>query len=183
MRSLLGEVARARRRLAVRRHDADEGARDPRIIEPHAAHEDAVRNAIDAVGRDAGAELSAVVHVNTLATLFRAILRVPKALEIVDQGGAEVAVGLLAGIDRAIAAKLIEGFLRDPERAPIAHRADRARAGQPSDDVLDRRIHRVGGGDLVADEPSLRAVADGVALILDCLTGDAGARGRGAPES
>src|SRR6516165_7371931 len=56
-----------------------------------------------------------------------AALRVPVALEICDQGRAEVAIGLLARIDGEIGAEHIERLLRDAGGAPVARRAHHAR--------------------------------------------------------
>ena len=53
VRRLRGERAVAGRGIAGGGDDADEGPRDGRIVEPHAAHEGAVRGAVDAVGGDA----------------------------------------------------------------------------------------------------------------------------------
>jgi hypothetical protein len=52
MRRLRGERTVAWRDVAGGGDDADEGSRDGRIVEPHAAHESAVRGAVDAVGGD-----------------------------------------------------------------------------------------------------------------------------------
>src|SRR4051794_5773523 len=88
-----------------------------------------------------------------------AVLRVPVALEVGDQRRAEVAIGLLAGVDGAIAAEIVERLLCHPEGAAVADRADRAGAGEAGDHALDRRIHLAGRRDLVADQPALGAVA------------------------
>src|SRR6266851_6985993 len=55
-----------------------------------------------------------------VARLGLALLRVPVALEVGDQGRAEVAIGLLPGIDRHVAAEEIEGLLRHAERPAVA---------------------------------------------------------------
>src|SRR6201993_725648 len=102
-----------------------------------------------------------------------AALRVPVALEICDQGGAEVAIGLLARIDGEIGAEHVERFLRDAEGAPVAGGAHHARTGQSLDHALDGRVHFAGLDDLVADQPSFRAVAFEPAFVLDRLPRDA----------
>jgi len=61
VRRLLGEIASTRRRLAGRRHHPDEGPRHRLVIEAHAAHEHAMRRAVDAVGGDARAEFGSVL--------------------------------------------------------------------------------------------------------------------------
>src|SRR5262245_9105126 len=81
-------------------------------------------------------------------------LRVPIALEIGDQGRAEVAVGLLARIDREIRSEGVERLLRHPEGAPVARRAHHAGTGEPLDHPFDRRVHRAGLDDLIADQPA-----------------------------
>src|SRR6516225_4428124 len=101
-----------------------------------------------------------------------AALRVPIALEIRDQGRAEVAIGLLARIDRAVRTEGVERLLAYAECAPVARRAHDPRSGQPRHHALDCRIHGVGLYDLVADEPSFRAVAFDPALILNSLSRD-----------
>src|SRR5262245_6405013 len=102
-----------------------------------------------------------------------AALRVPVALEICDQGGAEVAIGLLARIDGEVGAEHIERLLRDAEGAPVARGAHHARIGQPLDHALDGRVHLAGFDDLVADQPPFRAVAVEPAFVLDRLPRDA----------
>ena len=88
-----------------------------------------------------------------------AVLRIPVPLKIGDERGAEVAKGLLAGVDGAIAAEKIERLLADAERSAIAERAHWTCARQAGYDALYRGIHSGGRRDLVADEPAFRAVA------------------------
>src|SRR5262249_54961295 len=64
------------------------------------------------------------------------LLRVPVLFEIGDQRGREVAIGLLARVDRHIAAELIERFLRHTKRTPVASRTHNARVGEARDDAL-----------------------------------------------
>jgi hypothetical protein len=64
------------------------------------------------------------------------IMRVPLALEIGDERGAEMAIGLVAGVGREIVAKRIERFLADLQRAAVRGGADRT----GSDIVGVRRI-------------------------------------------
>ncbi len=103
----------------------------------------------------------------------RQLLGVPVALEIGDQGRAEMAVGLLARIDREIGAEHVERLLGDAEGAPVARRADRAGAGEARDHTFQRLIHAAVRDDLVADEAPFRAVAFEPALVLDRLARDA----------
>src|SRR5262245_66172213 len=110
-------------------------------------------------------------------------LGVPVALEIGDQGRAEMTVGLLARIDREIGAAHVERLLAHAQSATVARCAHHARAGEPRDHPFDRRVHGAGLDDLVADQPSLRAVAFEPALVLDRLTRDAVAREAGPPPS
>src|SRR6516165_5782401 len=117
--------------------------------------------------------VSIVVTLSFKRISSRPVLCVPEPLQVLDQRRAEMTLGLLAGIDRAIAAEHVERLLRDPERAPIADRADGAGAGEPGDDALDRLVHLIGLCDLIADQAPLEAVADKLALILDRLAGDA----------
>src|SRR5207344_177013 len=98
-----------------------------------------------------------------------AALRVPVALEIGDQRRAEVAVGLLARIDREIGAEHVERLLGDAERAPVSGRAYDAGTGQPMHHSLDRRVHLAGLDDLITDQAALRAVAFDPALVLNRL--------------
>src|SRR5260370_8388505 len=95
-----------------------------------------------------------------------AALRVPIALEICDQRRTEVAIGLLARIDGKIGAEHLERLLRNPERAPVARRADRAGIGEPLDHALDGRIHVPGLDDLVAHPAAFRPVPVEPAFIL-----------------
>src|SRR5215469_8296815 len=87
------------------------------------------------------------------------LLRAPMPLEIGDESRAEMARGLLAGIDRHVAAEGVERLLADAEGAAVAGGADDAGAGEGVDDARERRIHRLGRRDLVADEAALGAVA------------------------
>src|SRR2546423_1487497 len=52
-----------------------------------------------------------------------AVLRVPEALQVGDQSGAEMAVGLLARVDGEIGAERVERLLPHPQRAPVPCRA------------------------------------------------------------
>src|SRR3954470_17183703 len=98
-----------------------------------------------------------------------AALRVPVALEIGNQRRAEVAVGLLARIDREVGAEHVEGLLGDAERAPVSGRAHDAGTGQPVHHPLDRRLHLAGIDDLIAPSATLRAVAFDPTLVLNRL--------------
>src|SRR5215467_14232475 len=97
-------------------------------------------------------ERSLVVTLSFKRISLRPVLCVPEPLQVLNQRRAEMTLGLLAGIDRAIAAEHVERLLRDPERAPIADRADGARAGEPGDDALDRLVHLICLCDLIADQ-------------------------------
>src|SRR6202453_1351288 len=98
------------------------------------------------------------------------VLRVPVALEIGDQRRTEVTIGLLARVDGGVAAKEIQRFLTNPDGAPFADGADRARAGEPLDDAVDRGVHLAGRRDLVANEAPLRAITLQSALVEDGLS-------------
>ena len=60
------------------------------------------------------------IHFALRRDLRLAVLRVPMVFEIGDQRRAEMAIGLLAGIDRHVVAKHIERFLRDADGAAVA---------------------------------------------------------------
>src|SRR6184192_2631383 len=68
------------------------------------------------------------------------VLGVPEQLEVGDQRRTEVAVGLLAGIERGVLAEQVERLGGETQRPAIADGADRARAGQPVDHASDRRV-------------------------------------------
>jgi hypothetical protein len=59
-------------------------------------------------------------------------------LEIGDQRRAEMAVGLLAGIERTVLAEQVERLLAEPEGAAIADGANYAGAGESVDDAGNR---------------------------------------------
>src|SRR4029077_522283 len=59
-----------------------------------------------------------------------AVLRVPVALQVGDQSGAEMAVSLLARVDGKIGAKGVERLLPNPQRAPVPCRTHYACRGQ-----------------------------------------------------
>src|SRR4029077_14897189 len=103
--------------------------------------------------------------------LTRSVLGVPVALEIGNERGAEMTIGLLARIDRAITAEQIERLLRDPECAAIADGSACSRTRQAVDHAFDCGIHAVRRGNLIADEAAFRAVADEFALVLAELAG------------
>src|SRR5271155_5313100 len=100
------------------------------------------------------------------------ILRVPMALEIGNQRGAEMAIGLLAAVDCHVAAKQIQRLLADADSPPVAHGAHDSGTRHRADDPLDRLIHRTRGDGFVADQPPLRTVARDSSFGLDRLTGD-----------
>src|SRR5262249_44385689 len=102
-----------------------------------------------------------------------AVLRVPVALEIADQRRAEMAIGLLAGVDLEISAQHVERLLGYAERTAVSRSAHHARIGQSVDHALDRAVHAPWLNELVADQPSLRTVAFQPALVLDRLARDA----------
>ncbi len=62
--------------------------------------------------------------------LAAAVRGVPVSLEVGNQRRAEVAVRLLARVDRHVAAEGVEWFLFDAQRPPVAGGADHARAGE-----------------------------------------------------
>src|SRR4051812_399306 len=95
------------------------------------------------------------------------------ALEVADERRREVAIGLLARINGEIVAEHVERLLGDADGAAVAGRADHARAGEPRHHALDAFIHRAGLDDLVADQPSFRAVAVEPTFVLDGLARDA----------
>src|SRR5208337_4715660 len=61
------------------------------------------------------------------ARLDFSLCRVPVFFQIRDQCRAEMAIGLLAAIDRHVAAENVERFFADAEDAPITGGADHAR--------------------------------------------------------
>ena len=73
------------------------------------------------------------------AALNLALRRVPVLFQIGDQRRAEMAIGLLSGIDRHVAAERVERLFADAEGAPVAGGADHARAGEILDRARDRR--------------------------------------------
>src|SRR3954452_2641126 len=68
------------------------------------------------------------------------LLRVPVLLEIGDQRRGEVAIGLLARINRHVAAELIERLLRHADGTPVTGCTDDARVGEACDHAIQRRI-------------------------------------------
>src|SRR5580704_10603962 len=100
-------------------------------------------------------------------------MRIPLALEIGDERGTEMAIGLVASVSGKIHPECVERLLPDAQRAAVRGGADRAGAGQAGYDAIERRVHGGGRRDLVADQAALRAVADELALVLDGLAGDA----------
>src|ERR1044072_8971715 len=79
------------------------------------------------------------------------LLRVPVLFEIGDQRRAEVAIGLLARVDRHVAAELVERVLGHTKRATVAGRADDSSIGEPRHHAVERRVHLARRDDLVAD--------------------------------
>src|SRR5690349_15176536 len=67
-------------------------------------------------------------------------------------------IGLLAGIDRHVAAEEIERLLGDTEGTAVAGGAHQAGAGKSLDDTIDRGVNFARRCDLVTDEPPLRTV-------------------------
>src|SRR5579862_6787164 len=100
-------------------------------------------------------------------------MRIPLALEIGDERGTEMAIGLVASVSGKIHPECVERLLADAQCAAVRGGADRAGAGEPGDDLFEGRVHRAGRRDLVADQAAFRAVADELALVLDGLAGDA----------
>src|SRR5213076_625237 len=98
-----------------------------------------------------------------------ALVRAPITLEIGDQSRTEMAIGLLARVDRKVGAESIERLLGDAQRPPVPRRAYAARAGESRNNPLDRFIHGAGRHDLITDEPPLRAVAFEPPLIKNRL--------------
>src|SRR5262245_17373656 len=111
-------------------------------------------------------ERSFRVGASFTCTLLRAVLGVPVTLKIIDQRRAEMTLRLFARVNRAVAPEQIERFLRDPERAAIAHSPNSARVGEPGDNALDRLVHLIGRRDLIADQASGETVARELALVL-----------------
>src|SRR5665213_2887073 len=95
--------------------------------------------------------------------------------EIGDQRRAEMAIGLLAAIDRHVAAEHIERLLTDTKGAPVAGRADHARTGEIIDHLIERLLHFAMRHDLVADHAAFRTVAIESAANHDQLPRNAGA--------
>src|SRR4051794_38329989 len=75
----------------------------------------------------------------------------PVLLEVADQRRAEVARGLLAGVDGHVLAEDVERLLPDPERAPVGCPAHRAGARQLRRAALENRIHLAVLHDLVGE--------------------------------
>src|SRR5438874_1620445 len=88
-----------------------------------------------------------------------AALRVPEAFEVRDQSRAEMAIGLLARVDRKVRAEGVERLLAHPKRAPVARRAHDPRIRQTLDYALYRCIHAAGLHDLIANQLPFRTVA------------------------
>src|SRR5260221_6911692 len=105
--------------------------------------------------------------------LYRSRPRVPMALEIGDQRWAEMAIRLLARVDRHIAAKGVERFLGDAKGPAVACGADHPGIGEAVDHPGDRRVHRIRLDDLVADKAAFGAVAVQPPPRHDRLPGDA----------
>src|SRR4051794_11990254 len=68
------------------------------------------------------------------------LLRVPVLLEIGDQRRREVAISLLACVNRHVAPELIERLLRHADGTPVTRCTDDARVGEARDDAIERRI-------------------------------------------
>src|SRR5665213_3183042 len=100
-------------------------------------------------------------------------MRFPVPFEIGDQCRAEMAGRLLARVDRHVAAERIERLLPDTNGAAIAGSADNAGTGEAVDHLIERRIHRRRGRDLVADEPPFRRIAIEPPAVEDRLPRDA----------
>src|SRR5882672_6774543 len=105
------------------------------------------------------------------ATLDRPRPRVPMALEIGDQRRAEMAIGLLARVDRHIGAKSVERFLGDTKGPAVACGADHPGIGEAVDHPGDRRVHRRRLDDLVADKAAFGAVTVEPPSVHDRLPG------------
>src|SRR4051812_45326551 len=69
-----------------------------------------------------------------------AVLRVPERLEVGDQRRAEMAERLLARVQRGVLTEGVERLGRESQRAAIADRAHRARAGETIDHAHDRGV-------------------------------------------
>src|SRR5262245_15087150 len=110
---------------------------------------------------------------NGAATSRLTRLRVPVTLQVADQRRTEVAIGLLARIDREVRAEHVEWLLSDADRPPVPGRATHAGIREPSSDALHGRIHGTDVNDLVANQPALRAVTFEPALVLNRLARDA----------
>src|SRR5580698_3745064 len=100
-------------------------------------------------------------------------MRVPLAFKIGDQRGTVVTVSLVAGVSREIFAEGVERLFADTDGAAVRDRADGAGAGQSGDHLVEREVHLVRRGDLVADQSAFRADAGKLALVLDRLPRDA----------
>ena len=94
-------------------------------------------------------------------------------LEVGDQGRTEMTERLLARIDGGISAKQIERLRCNAERAPVGGGADHAGTRQSLHHTIDRRVHRPGIDDLIADQAAVRLFAIDAPFVLDRLPRDA----------
>ena len=95
------------------------------------------------------------------------------ALEVGDQGGAEVAEGLLARVQGHVGAKDVEGLDGDAHHAPVRGGVDEARARQQLDAPRHRGVHLAGLDDLVAQQVAVGRSGLELAPREDRLPGDA----------
>src|SRR6516225_4600983 len=80
-----------------------------------------------------------------------AAVSVPVLLEVAHEGGAEVAIGLLARVGGHVLAEQVERLLAGPDRAAVRRGVDQPRAGQRGYALLDRLVDLFGVYYLVAD--------------------------------
>src|SRR5512137_2023094 len=102
--------------------------------------------------------------------LRRATICSPVPDQVVDQGGAVEAVGLLAGVEGHVAAEVVDGLCPAAEGAAVGGEAGRAGAAQVGGAPLDRRLHlRLPVHHLVAEELPRRALGRELAVEEDSL--------------
>src|SRR4051812_19702170 len=75
----------------------------------------------------------------------------PVLLQVADQRGAEVAVGLLARVDAHVFAEDVQRLLADAQGAPVGDAADRAGTRELGRSPLERGVHLTARDDLVGE--------------------------------
>ena len=98
------------------------------------------------------------VMCDTARSARLAVLGVPVALEVVDQGWAVEAVGLLTGVIAHVAAEQVERFLDLSQGQAVGGEAGRPGAHDLGCGTPDRRLHLAHGNHLVGERAARQAL-------------------------